>query len=83
MSKKSSSMIRNLDLREQKSWNVIDQHLRTDEHSKVPFKVRQAAAEFILKRIYPEKLINEHTGGQTFKVVYVDENPGDERPQEE
>lgn len=54
-----SSEISALNVREERAWKVIDYHLRLDTDTKVNAKVRQAAAEFVLKRIYPEKHIHQ------------------------
>lgn len=55
MAKKVASILNALLLREAKAWKVIDFHL--SDSNRVSSKVRQAAAEFILKRIYPEKVL--------------------------
>lgn len=71
-----STEISALKVREAKAWKVIDQHLRLDLES-VPAKVRQAAAEFVLKRLYPETHIFGGNGPNgEFKVVVeiADEN---------
>lgn len=71
-----SSEISALKTREPKAWKVIDQHLRLDVKG-IPAKVRQAAAEFILKRLYPEKVLNEHSGPEGGAIplqVYIPKN---------
>jgi hypothetical protein len=57
MAQKSASEIRELNTREKKCWRVIDQLLSPKLGEKVPAIVRFAAAEFVLKRLYPEKKI--------------------------
>jgi len=52
-----SSEISALNIREPKAWKVIDQHLSLKKN--IPPKVRQSAAEFVLKRLYPEKQVLE------------------------
>jgi len=73
-----SSEISALNVREKKAWKVIDYHLRLD--TKVPAVVRQAAAEFILKRIYPEKrvLSGEGLDGEIIIKVEKMEPNGDQ-----
>lgn len=70
MPQKSSSEIRNLKTRELKCWKVIDHHLRMDKSSTVTDKVRQAAAEFILKRLYPEKTIIQGDESVPIRVIF-------------
>lgn len=68
MAQKTAKEIRNLNAREDKAWRVIDQCLGNKKG--IPAKVRLAAAEFVLKRLYPEKHIfgGEGPNGE-FKVV--------------
>lgn len=76
MAKKVASILNALHLREARAWKVIDQHLRLD--AQIPAKVSQAAAEFILKRIYPEKHIVSGQGANgefVLKIEIENENP--------
>lgn len=53
---RTSKEIRNLKTREDKCWKVIDQLIASMDRKQVPSVVRLAAAEFVLSRLYPQKI---------------------------
>lgn len=82
MAQKTAQEIRNLKSREAKCWRVIDQLLSPKKEDKVPAIVRFAAAEFILKRLYPEKKILAGDGPEGEFVIKVEIADEDNAPQE-
>lgn len=73
---KTAQEIRELNSREAKAWKVIDQILSPKREEKIPAIVRLAAAEFILKRLYPEKRIIGGDGPDGEIVIKVEKgNP--------
>lgn len=55
MARPTKVTLNNLNLREKKAWRVIDQYLADRKDKKIPANTKLEAAQFILKRLYPEK----------------------------
>lgn len=76
---KIADTLRAVKIRELKAWKAIDWALST---SNKDANVKQRAAEFILKRIYPEKTIVEGTGDNGEFVVKVEISNENQSPQQ-
>lgn len=71
-----SSEISALNIREAKSWKVIDQLLSPKHGEKIPAAIRFAAAEFVLCRLYPEKKVIAGDGPDGEIIIRVEKgNP--------
>ena len=79
MAQKTAQEIRELSSREAKAWRVIDQYLITKSRkdgAKIPAVVKLAAAEFILKRLYPEKRVVAGSGEEGEFIIKIEKgNP--------
>lgn len=72
MAQKTSKEIRELNTREAKAWRVIDQLLADRKDKKVSAMVRLEAAVFILKRLYPEKMVHLGDGPDGEIIIRVE-----------